>query len=131
VMAGRIDFYFIPLAAAASALGSDKLNILAVSTAKRSALLPNVPTIVEAGYPEGQSNFWVGLSAPAKTPADVVNRLHDAVEQALQKPDVKEKLGHIGVVPELMSVEDFTKFFTQDYEATLKLAKDAHIEPTD
>ncbi len=131
VMAGRIDFYFIPLAAAASALGSDKLNILAVSTAKRSALLPNVPTIVEAGYPEGQSNFWVGLSAPAKTPADVVNKLHDAVEQALQKPDVKEKLGHIGVVPELMSVEDFTKFFKQDYEATLQLAKAAHIEPTD
>jgi tripartite-type tricarboxylate transporter receptor subunit TctC len=131
VMAGRIDFYFIPLAAAASALGSGKLNILAVSTAKRSALLPNVPTIVEAGYPEGQSNFWVGLSAPAKTPADVVKTLHDAVEQALQKPDVKEKLGHIGVEPELMSVEDFGKFFKQDYDSTLQLAKDAHIEPTD
>jgi tripartite-type tricarboxylate transporter receptor subunit TctC len=131
VMAGRIDFYFIPLAAAASALGSGKLNILAVSTAKRSPLLPNVPTIVEAGYPEGQSSFWVGLSAPAKTPAAVVNKLHDAVEQALQKPEVKEKLAHIGVEPELMSVEDFGKFFKQDYDGTLQLAKDAHIEPTD
>jgi tripartite-type tricarboxylate transporter receptor subunit TctC len=131
VMAGRIDFYFLPLAAAASVLGSGKLNVLAVSTAKRSPLLPNVPTIVEAGYPQGQSSFWVGLSAPAKTPAAVVNRLHDAVEQALQKPDVKEKLGRIGVEPQLMSVEDFGKFFKQDYDATLQLAKDAHIEPTD
>ena len=131
VMAGRIDFYFIPLAAAASALGSGKLNILAVSTAKRSALLPNVPTIVEAGYPDGQSSFWVGLSAPAKTPADVVKKLNEATRQALQKPEVKEKLGHIGVVPELMSVEEFGKFFKQDYDSTLQLAKDAHIEPTD
>jgi tripartite-type tricarboxylate transporter receptor subunit TctC len=131
VMAGRIDFYFIPLAAAASALGSGKLNILAVSTAKRSPLLPNVPTIVEAGYPQGQSNFWVGLSAPAKTPPEIVNKLHDATEQALQKPDVKEKLGRIGVEPELMSVEEFGKFFKDDYDSTLQLAKDAHIEPTD
>jgi tripartite-type tricarboxylate transporter receptor subunit TctC len=131
VMAGRIDFYFIPLAAAASALGSGKLNILAVSTAKRSPLLPNVPTIVEAGYPEGKSNFWVGLSAPAKTPAEIVNKLHDATEQALQKPDVKEKLGRLGVEPELMSVEEFAKFFKDDYDATLQLAKDAHIQPTD
>jgi tripartite-type tricarboxylate transporter receptor subunit TctC len=131
VMAGRIDFYFLPLAAAASVLGSGKLNVLAVSTAKRSPLLPNVPTIVEAGYPEGQSSFWVGLSAPAKTPPDVVNKLHDAVQQALEKPDIKEKLGRIGVEPELMSVQDFGKFFKKDYDATLQLAKDAHIEPTD
>lgn len=131
VMAGRIDFYFLPLAAAASALGSGKLNVLAVSTAKRSALLPDVPSIVEAGYPDAQSSFWVGLSAPAKTPAAIVNKLHDATEQALQKPDVKEKLGRLGVEPELMSVGQFAKFFKDDYDATLQLAKDAHIEPTD
>src|SRR5580698_737759 len=68
VMAGRIDYYFIPLAAAASALGSGKLNILAVSSLKRIALLPDVPSIAEAGYPNAEFNFWVGLSAPAKTP---------------------------------------------------------------
>jgi len=131
VMAGRIDFYFIPLAAAASALNSGTLNVLAVSTAKRSALLPDVPTIAEAGYPDGNSSFWVGLSAPAKTPADVVAKLHEATQQALQKPDVQEKLGRIGVVPELMGHDEFVKFFKQDYDATLQLAKDAHIEPTD
>ena len=104
VMAGRIDYYFIPLAAAASALNSGKLTVLAVSTAKRSPLLPNVPTVAEAGYPAAESGFWVGLSAPAKTPADIVNKLHDATEKALQDPGVKDKLAKLGVEPELMSV---------------------------
>lgn len=131
VMAGRIDFYFIPLAAAASALGSGKLTVLAVSPAKRSPLLPNVPTVAEAGYPGAESDFWVGLSAPAKTPPDIVNKLHDATEQALQDPAVREHLAKIGVEPELMSVAEFGKFFKQDYEATLQLAKDADIQPAD
>lgn len=131
VMAGRIDFYFIPLAAAASALGSGQLTVLAVSTPKRSALLPDVPTVAEAGLPGAESSFWVGLSAPAKTPAAIVDKLHDATEQALQDPAVKEPLAKLGVEPELMSVSEFGKFFKDDYDATLQLAKDAHIEPTD
>jgi tripartite-type tricarboxylate transporter receptor subunit TctC len=88
VMAGRIDFYFIPLAAAASALHGGKLTVLAVSTPKRSALLPDVPTVAEAGYPGAESNFWVGLSAPAKTPTSVIDKIHDATERALQVASV-------------------------------------------
>jgi tripartite-type tricarboxylate transporter receptor subunit TctC len=131
VMAGRIDFYFIPLAAAAGALASGKLSVLAVSTAKRSPLLPNVPSIAEAGYPGAQSFFWVGLSAPAKTPMNVVNTLHDATEKALQMPAVKDHLAKLGVEPQLMSVDQFGAFFKKDYDATLQLAKDAHIQPSD
>jgi tripartite-type tricarboxylate transporter receptor subunit TctC len=131
VMAGRIDFYFIPLAAAASALASGKLNLLAVSTDKRSPLLPNVPTVAEAGYPGAESNFWVGLSAPAQTPPSIVNKLHDATEKALQAPAVKDRLAKLGIAPVIMSVADFGKFFKQDFDSTLQLAKDAHIQPTD
>ncbi|MGB6505744.1 MAG: tripartite tricarboxylate transporter substrate binding protein [Xanthobacteraceae bacterium] len=131
VMAGRIDYYFIPLAAAAAVLASGKLTAIAVSTPKRAALLPNVPTVAEAGYPAAESNFWVGLSAPAKTPADIVDKLHDATEKALQVPAVKDHLAKIGVEPELMSVAQFTKFFNDDYNATIQLAKDAHIEAVD
>lgn len=131
VMAGRIDYYFIPLAAAASALASGKLTVLAVSTQKRSALLPDVPTVAEAGYPDAESDFWVGLSAPAKTPGDIVDKLHDATEKALEKPAVKQSLARIGVVPELMSVDQFAKFFRTDYDATIKLGADAHIQPVD
>jgi tripartite-type tricarboxylate transporter receptor subunit TctC len=131
VMAGRIDYYFIPLAAAASALNSGKLNILAVSSLKRIALLPDVPSIAEAGYPNAEFNFWVGMSAPAKTPRAVIDKLHAATEKALQDPAMHEKLAKLGVEPKLMSVDEFNKFFKDDLAATVQLAKDAHIEPVD
>lgn len=131
VMAGRIDFYFIPLAAAASALASGKLNVLAVSTDKRSPLLPNVPTVAEAGYPRAESSFWVGLSAPARTPPSIVDKLHDATAKALQVPSVRDHLAKLGIVPVSMSVSDFGKFFKQDFDSTLELAKRAHIQPSD
>jgi len=131
VMAGRIDYYFIPLAAAASALNSGKLNILAVSSLKRIALLPDVPSIAEAGYPKAEFNFWVGISAPAKTPRTVIDKLHEATEKALQDPALQEKLAKLGVEPKLMSVDAFAKFVKDDLVATVQLAKDAHIEPVD
>jgi tripartite-type tricarboxylate transporter receptor subunit TctC len=131
VMAGRIDFYFIPAAAAAAALGSDKLRVLAVSTAKRIPLLPDVPSIVEAGYPKAEYVFWNGLSVPAKTPRPVIDALHAQIEKTLQLPDIKEKLEKLGVEPELMTSEQYDKFAKDDFAATIQLAKDAHIEPTD
>ena len=131
VMAGRIDYYFIPMAAAASALKTGKLTALTVSTPKRAALLPDVPTVAEAGYPAAESDFWVGLSAPAKTPMSIVNKMHDATEKALEDPAIKDHLAKIGVEPELMSVAQFDAFFKKDYEATMQLAKDAQIKPVD
>jgi tripartite-type tricarboxylate transporter receptor subunit TctC len=131
VMAGRIDFYFIPLAAAASALGSGKLNVLAVSSPKRVALLPDVPSIVEAGYPKATFRFWVGLSVPARTPPAIINKLHDATEKALADPAMKERLANLGVEPEPMSVDTFAQFVKDDIAGTVQLAKDAHIEPLD
>ena len=131
VMAGRIDYYFIPLAAAASALGSGKLTVLAVSSPKRVALLPDVPSIVEAGYPNAVFRFWVGLSAPARTPVAIVNKVHDAAEKALQDPGLKERLAKLGVEPEPMSVDAFGKYVRDDIAGTADLAKQAHIEPLD
>ena len=131
VMAGRIDFYFIPLAAAASALNNDKLVVVAVSSPARAPLLPNVPSIVEAGYPSAVFRFWNGVSAPAKTPREIVQKLHDKTEEALKLPAVREKLAKLGVEPADISVEDFTKFFQDDLAATTQLAKEANIQPID
>src|ERR1700720_4141109 len=131
VMAGRIDFYFLPVAAAAAALGSGKLVVLTVSSPTRMPLLPDAPSVVEAGYPDAQFRFWVGLSAPAKTPRPIVDKLHDATEQALALPALREKLAKLGVTPEPMSVEAFGKFFRDDVAATVQLAKDANIQPVD
>jgi tripartite-type tricarboxylate transporter receptor subunit TctC len=131
VMAGRIDCYFIPLAAAASALGSERLTVLAVSSPRRAALLPDVPSIVEAGYPDATFRFWVGLSVPADTPRPIIDKLHAATEAALADPAIKERLAKLGVEPELMSVDQFGKFVKADLASTLQLARDAHIEPID
>src|SRR5215471_10499103 len=131
VMAGRIDFYFIPLAAAASALGNDKLVVLAVSSPERVPLLPNVPSVVEAGYPGAVFRFWNGLSAPANTPNDIVQKLHDVTEKALDSPALQEKLAKLGVEPKQMSVEEFGQFFRDDLSAAIQLAKDAGIQPID
>ncbi|HZP74730.1 MAG TPA: tripartite tricarboxylate transporter substrate binding protein [Pseudolabrys sp.] len=131
VMAGRIDFYFIPLAAAASALHNENLVVLAVSSPKRSPLLPNVPSVVEAGYPKAIFRFWNGLSAPAKTPPDVVKKIHDVTEKAMEVPAVQQKLAQLGVEPSHISVADFAKFFNDDFKATLDLAKQANLQPVD
>ena len=131
VMAGRIDFYFIPLAAAASALGNGKLRVLAVSSAKRVPLLPDVPSIAESGYPAAEFNFWVGLSAPAKTPRDIIDKVHDATEKALADPDTAAKLAKLGVQPEELSVDQFGKYVKDDIAATVQLAKAADIKPVD
>ena len=131
VMAGNIDFYFIPLAAAASAIGSDKLIILAVSSPKRVSVLPNVPSVVEAGYPDAVFRFWNGISAPVKTPASIVNKLHDVTEEALKLPAVQEKLAKLGVEPAQISTDEFMKFVKDDIEATVQLAKQADIKPLD
>src|SRR5664279_1802429 len=131
VMAGNIDFYFIPLAAAASALNNDKLVVLAVSSPKRVPLLPNVPSVAELGYPDAVFRFWNGISAPAKTPRDVVNKLHDVTNEVLKDPALQERLAKLGVEPAQISVEEFDKFFRDDLKATVELAKQADIKPID
>jgi tripartite-type tricarboxylate transporter receptor subunit TctC len=131
VMAGRVDFYFIPLAAAASALGNDKLTALAVSSPNRAAILPNVPSIVESGYPTAVFRFWNGLSAPAKTPGEIVQKLHGVTQNALTVPAVQEKLAKLGVEPKQFSVEEFGQFFKDDLAAAMQLAKEANILSVD
>lgn len=131
VMGGNIDFYCIPLAAAASALGSDKLVILAVTSPNRVPRLPNIPSVAEAGYPGAVFRFWNGISAPAKTPRAVVDKLHDVTQQALKDAALQEKLAMLGVEPAQLSVDEFDRFFKEDFAATVQLAKDAHIESVD
>ena len=86
----------------------------------------------EAGYPTAESSFWVGLSAPAKAPREIVSRLHGLAEDALQTSAIRDSLARVGVEPHLMSVEQFGKFFNEDLAAaTVQLARGAHIEPAD
>lgn len=131
VMTGRIDFYFLPLAPALPLINQGKVVALAVSTPKRAPALPDVPTISEAGYPDATYLFWGGISAPAKTPRAIVDRLNAAVNKALEVPSLREKLAHLGVQPMPMTPAEYGKFFADDMAAMVKLGKAANITPTD
>jgi tripartite-type tricarboxylate transporter receptor subunit TctC len=128
VMAGRIDFYFLPLAAAIGHIKSGNVIALAVSSDKRAPQLPDVPTTAEIGYPAAGYAFWNGLFVPVKTPPDIVAKLHQETQKAIVDPAVKERLAKVGVQPMAMSQQDFQKYFEADVKATDELAKKAGIE---
>jgi tripartite-type tricarboxylate transporter receptor subunit TctC len=90
-----------------------------------------VPSIAEAGYPNAEFIFWVGISAPANTQRAIVDKLHDATEKALLDSSTTEKLAKLGVQPEQMSVDQFGKFVNNDIAATVRLAKEADIQAVD
>jgi tripartite-type tricarboxylate transporter receptor subunit TctC len=129
VMTGRLDAYYAPVSAALEFIRTGKLVALSVSSVQRSAALPDVPTSLEAGYPDSDLNFWIGLFAPAKTPSDIVARLNREVGIALANPSVREKLANQGVDPMVMEVEPFQKFVADEYASMAKLAKALNLTP--
>jgi tripartite-type tricarboxylate transporter receptor subunit TctC len=126
-MAGRIDTYYSPLLPALPQIKQGKLRALVVSSPERAATLPDVPTSEEAGYKNSSYRFWIGLFAPAKTPAPVVDRLSDEVEKALKDPGVRAKLAKLGVQPMQLGHEGFVAFVKDDYAKTSELTKAAGI----
>jgi tripartite-type tricarboxylate transporter receptor subunit TctC len=130
VMAGRIDFYYLPIAPALPNIKNEKVVALAVSTPNRAALLPSVPTVAEAGYPTAEYLFWGGVAFPAKTPRAIVEKMHDETQKTLAMPEIQEKLAKLGVQPMPLTVDQFAKFTRDDVAGTIKLAKDINLQPT-
>ena len=130
VMAGRIDYYYLPISPALPNIKEGKIVALAVSTPKRAPALPDVPSIVEAGYPDATYLFWGGISAPAKTPRPIIDKLHGEIQKALQVPAVQERLKQLGVATQAMSVDEYAKFVRDDVTETVKLAKAINLAPT-
>jgi tripartite-type tricarboxylate transporter receptor subunit TctC len=126
-MTGQVDFYFLPIAAALPLINDGKLTALAVSTARRASALPDVPTTTEAGLKDSAYDFWVGMFVPAKTPPELVARLHDETQKALDAPSVKERYAKLGVEPMRMTQEEFARYFRADIEDTARLVKAAKI----
>jgi tripartite-type tricarboxylate transporter receptor subunit TctC len=130
VMSGRVDYYFLPIAPALPNISNGKLVALAVSTPKRAALLPDVPTVGEAGYPKAEYLFWGGLAFPAKTPRAIIEKMHGEAQKALSLPAIQEKLATLGVQMMPLSVDDSIKFARDDVAATVDFAKDIKLVPT-
>ncbi len=122
---GRAHFGFHPIIAALPAIRDGRLLALAVSSPTRSAALPQVPTIAEAGYPRGEFNFWIGLLAPARTPRDIVGRLNTEVGRILQLAEVYERLTKLGVELMPMRPEQFDAFMRSEHAALAPLLRGA------
>ncbi len=129
VMTGRIDIYFSPITPALPLIRDGKLVALAVGGAKRSTALPDVPTTVEAGYPNSDFDFWIGLFAPAKTPRDIVAKLYQETKKALGSPEVKGKLATLGVEPMPLTPEQFQAEVARQAPIAVELAKAAGLAP--
>lgn len=116
VSTGRTDFMFTPVLASLPAIRDNRLRPIAVSTAKRSAALPNVPTVAESGLPGFVFDFWIGMLAPAKTPKPVVAKLNAEVTRILAMPDVKERMATLGAEPMPMSPDQFDAYIKEEHE---------------
>src|SRR5712692_2456979 len=131
VMAGRIDFYFLPLAPALPLVKEGQLIALAVSTDTRAAALPNVPTTMELGLKDSTYLFWTGIFVPAKTPREIIGKLYDETRKAMQVAEVQERLAKTGAEPMPMTVEEFERYFREDVLSTAKLMQQIGIKPVD
>jgi tripartite-type tricarboxylate transporter receptor subunit TctC len=123
VMAGRLDFSLLPVGLVLPHLRDGKLLALAVNSAKRSPALPDVPTLAECGFVDADYVPWYGLFLPAKTPREIVNKLHREMMNALQTPRVQEKLTSIGVEPMVMSPAQFDARVKEEIVINAALAK--------
>ena len=128
VLAGRADFYFAPLVNALPLLKDGQLQALAVSGSARASTLPDVPTTVEAGYPNSEYNFWAGVFLPAKTPADIRARLYAETAKALQHPAIREKLSGLGADPMPLTSAQFETLVKNEIETNTQLVKAAGIK---
>ena len=127
-IAGRVTYFFSPISAALPFVRDGKLVALAVSTAKRSSALPNVPTVAEAGLPGFDYSLWVGLFAPAGTPADVIDKIARDVRTVAQSADVKERFAALGAEPMPMTPTEFKQFVDTEIAESAKVVKAAGIK---
>ncbi len=125
VSAGRVDFMFTPVLSSIPSIRENRMRALAVSTAKRSSALPDVPTVAEAGLPGFVFDFWIGLLAPAKTPRPVVNKLNAEVRKVLAQPEVLERLSKLGAEPMPMTPERFDSYIKEEFNTLGTIMKAA------
>jgi tripartite-type tricarboxylate transporter receptor subunit TctC len=120
-IAGRVQFCFTPVLVAAGQVKAGKVVALAVSTASRSPMFPNLPTVAEAGVPGFEYDQWYGLLVSAKTPRPLVNTLNKEVIRILNLPDIKERLLTQGATPTPTTPEEFDRFIRSEVQRFAKV----------
>jgi len=129
LIAGRTDYMLAPIQLALVDIRAGRLRPLGVSTTKRSSLLPDVPTIAEAGIAGFDYPIWYGVWAPAGTPAGVVDKLAKGIARALGAPDLREWLAKHGAEPMSMAQPEFARFVLNESENAVRIIEAAGIKP--
>lgn len=129
MFSGNVDAYWAPISAAMGSIKGGKLRPLAVSTLKRNAQLPDVPTIAEAGAKGTESPLWFGLWGPAKMSPDIVNKINADVRKALADPAVKERLVNGGNETMDMSPEEFARLVRSEIDDYTRVLRAAGVKP--
>ncbi|MCA3258269.1 MAG: tripartite tricarboxylate transporter substrate binding protein [Methylocystis sp.] len=129
VVAGDTAFNFATAPSAVGLVQGGRLRALAVSSAQRMPTLPNVPTVAEAALPGFELVEWIGLWAPTGTPEAILDRLASVSRQALERPDVRERLAALGMQPAYLPRPEFARFVPAQRTLMTRIATDAGIQP--
>lgn len=129
VVSGEAHLLFASVASTLAQIKQGKLRAIAVSSAKRSIALPDVPTVSEAGLTGYDASSWYGVIAPAKTPREVVSKLSDDIVKALDAPELKERLTNQGIEPAESGASEFARYLDSEMAKWAKVVKAAGIPP--
>lgn len=127
IVAGETAVYFSPLAVALPHIRQGRLRALAMTTAKRVSLMPELPTVAESGYPGYEFANWYGLLAPVKTPKETIAMIRAAVVAVLNMPDVSKRLGNLSYVPIGDEPEEFGAYIKSEVEKLAKLVSKLNL----
>lgn len=128
VMSGEISFVIDSLQASKPLIDSGRVKALAVTANQRSAALPDVPALPEAGIEDAEVTSWWGVMLPARTPAAVVNRLHAGFETVMAQPDIVQRLASLGARPMRMTPPEFDAFAHKEFERYDAIVKAHQLE---
>ena len=121
LVAGRTQLEFLTIPGGLSHIRAGRLKAIALASSKRFALFPDVPTMTEAGMKDFEINNWYGLSAPAGTPAPIIERMNRALQQAIQDPALRSRFQEVGLVPMSNTPEEFAALIKSDSEKWQKI----------
>ena len=129
IMGGQVDISFQNLGAVTNYIKGNRMKALAVTAKARHPQLPEVPSAVEAGFPDLVVTSWQAVAAPAKTPPEIVAKLHDASVKALRSPDIKSRMEQIGFDVVANSPQEFGKFMKEEVDRWTRVVQKGGIKP--
>jgi tripartite-type tricarboxylate transporter receptor subunit TctC len=127
LLAGEVHLAIVPVATGRANVENKLIKSLAVTTAQRSKVMPDLPTVAEQGVPGIGTGSWQGLFVPANTPQDIVQRHYQEIKKALDAPDLRERLKTFVAEPIASTPEAFAKKYKDDVAKFAKIVKDANI----